>query len=316
MIEVLESAGLLKNVCKGTVDQESKMLQLKFTLDEKTGAKITGMLGRKGQLDQTYYECLDLERLEKEEGPKIFLFHTSVAEMLPKEMSMIEAQPLSSFPKGFDYYAGGHIHIPTKIERERDRPSVYPGALFPNNLQELEKFPYGSYFLAEFSREGWKIEQKKIELFKLEVISPECNGKTPDLIEKEIKETLGGRNLENTLVIIRLEGKLKSGKATDINLKLITEMLELQGAYLVMRNTSKLVTEEYEEVMLAQSSPEETEEKIINEHLQQMKVFGAEKEKELIKGLLQAMNTSKKEGETNPDFQKRVEEEAGKMMGF
>ena len=52
MIDVLEHAGLLKNVCKGQVHPETKQLELQFTIDKKTGAKITGILGRKGLLDK------------------------------------------------------------------------------------------------------------------------------------------------------------------------------------------------------------------------------------------------------------------------
>src|SRR3989338_5263322 len=66
MIDVLENAGLLKNVCKGRVDPESKQLMLRFTVDQKTGAKMTGILGRKGQLDRSYYHNLHLESLETE----------------------------------------------------------------------------------------------------------------------------------------------------------------------------------------------------------------------------------------------------------
>src|SRR3989344_9393286 len=54
MIDVLESAGLVHNVCKGNVDTQTKQLRLQFTIDPKTQARITGILGRKGQLDKRY----------------------------------------------------------------------------------------------------------------------------------------------------------------------------------------------------------------------------------------------------------------------
>src|SRR3989344_2635242 len=50
MIDVLENAGLLINVCKGSINEESRELHLNFTIDPKTQTKITGILGRKGQL--------------------------------------------------------------------------------------------------------------------------------------------------------------------------------------------------------------------------------------------------------------------------
>jgi hypothetical protein len=108
MLDVLENAGLLTNVVKGEI-QEGK-LKLNFTVDKKTGAKITGLLGKKGMLDKIYYENLMHENLEQEPGYKIFMFHTALSEFKPNDMEHMEAQPLSLLPKNFNYYAGGHVH--------------------------------------------------------------------------------------------------------------------------------------------------------------------------------------------------------------
>ena len=48
MLDVLESAGLLKNVVKGEVIDNK--LKLNFTIDKKTNTKIAGMLGKKVSL--------------------------------------------------------------------------------------------------------------------------------------------------------------------------------------------------------------------------------------------------------------------------
>jgi exonuclease SbcD len=93
MIDVLEEAGLLVNVFKGKVVDGK--LQLKFTKDEKTGAKITGILGRRGTLEKLYYQDLDLEHLEKEKGKKIFMFHTSVTELKPGSKSAMDSTDVS-----------------------------------------------------------------------------------------------------------------------------------------------------------------------------------------------------------------------------
>ncbi|MCX6711184.1 MAG: DNA repair exonuclease, partial [Candidatus Woesearchaeota archaeon] len=53
MLDVLENARLFTNVFRGKV--ENGLLKLKFTEDRKTGAKITGILGRRGLLEQSYY---------------------------------------------------------------------------------------------------------------------------------------------------------------------------------------------------------------------------------------------------------------------
>jgi exonuclease SbcD len=68
MIDVLEEAGLVINVVKGKV-VEGK-LKLNFTVDPVTGAKITGMLGKKGSLDKIYYENLTKQSLKVKRGTR------------------------------------------------------------------------------------------------------------------------------------------------------------------------------------------------------------------------------------------------------
>jgi len=63
MLDVLENAGLCINVAKGEIVSEK--LKLNFTVDKKTGVKITGLLGRRGGLDRLDYEKLNKDYLEK-----------------------------------------------------------------------------------------------------------------------------------------------------------------------------------------------------------------------------------------------------------
>ena len=126
MLDVVEKADLGRNVMKGRV--VDGRLCLNFTVDEKTGAKITGIVGLKGMLDKKHFENLERDSLEKEEGFKIFLFHTAVSEFKPEEFQKMDSVPLSNFPKGFDYYAGGHIHKPMSQRAEGYGLMCYPGS--------------------------------------------------------------------------------------------------------------------------------------------------------------------------------------------
>lgn len=313
MIDVLENAGLLINVCKGQVDPETKKLNLKFVVDKKTGAKLTGMLGKKGMLDKTYYENLNLEPLEKEEGYKIFLFHTSLTELKPKHLEKMESQPLSFLPKNFNYYAGGHIHHKTQVNQENYGAFTYPGALFPNNFAELEKYGKGGYFLVEIKDGKQEIEWIELKVMEHIPINIDCSHKTPEVIAFDVLNGVN-KDLTNTLVTIRLKGKLDNGKISDIDFKKIFEQLYQQNAYFVMKNTAQLHSEEFEEIKIDTSSPEKIEEEIIKEHLQQIKMFDKETELQLTKDLLQSLNTEKKEGETISDFQKRIQEDTNSLL--
>lgn len=355
MIDVLEQAGLLKNVCKGKINPETKQLELEFTVDQKTGAKITGILGRKGLLDKSYYENLNLEKLEQEKGYKIFFFHTTLSELKPKHLEKLDSQPASFLPKGFNYYAGGHIHHPTKVEleelgiftssREMISPGIltYPGALFPNNFAELERYSIGGYYLIEadlmetsliqtdlvetnpletnsseinLSKNYYssKIDWIPLEVMKHKKLEINCQHKSPEAIMGEIWNYFNQQNLQETIITLRLKGELARGRVADLNFKDIFDQLYAQGAYFIMKNTAELSSQEFSEIKIAITNPESMEEEIIKEHLQQVKLFSPEKELELTKNLLAVLNTTKREGETITDFNQRVEEEANRWL--
>ena len=312
MLDVLENARLLTNVCKGQVNPETKELHLNFTTDPKTGTKITGILGRKGLLDKTYYQNLSRTHLENEPGYKIFMFHTTISELKPKHLEMIESQPASFLPKNFNYYAGGHIHHPTKINIENLGILTYPGALFPNNFSELEKYSHGGYYLITDNN----VEHIPIKTNQHISLILDCNHKTPQQISLEIANYFNNKEINNTLITIRLKGILESGKVSDINFKELFQQLYNKNAYFIMKNTSQLHSKEFEEIKISQANPENVEEELIKEHLQKIKLFNSETELHLTKQLLTSLNINKKEGETVTDFQDRIKTELNQLLNL
>ena len=322
ILDVLENAGLMINVCKGSVNPGSKQLELKFTIDSKTKTKITGVLGRRGLLDKTYYENLNREVLENQnnnnENYKIFMFHTTITELKPKHLEIIESQPASFLPKGFNYYAGGHIHHPTKIEVENIGTLTYPGALFPNNFLELEKYSNGGYYLIDYNENinTQNIEWVPVKIIEHEKLILDCKRKSAIQINQEIKNHFSNKEIKNKIVTIRLFGELIEGRSSDINFPEITDWFYQKGTSFVMRNTSKLSSKEFEEIKIntKETSLEETEEKIIKEHLQQINLFDKNKELQLVKELIQTLNTKKQEGEKNYDFDEKICKEIEILM--
>jgi DNA repair protein SbcD/Mre11 len=310
MIDVLESAGLFTNVCKGEV-VDSK-LRLKFTIDKKTGAKITGMLGKKGMLDRIYYEDLDRARLEQEPGYKIFMFHTSITELKPKHLEKMDAYPVSLLPKGFRYYAGGHIHHKTEFTHPDYRYITYPGALFPNNFKEIESYGHGGLYIIDNDQVEWK----PIKLKDRTAIKVDCDNKTPDEAYTAIKEELAKHNIQNSIVTLRLMGTLQTGKVSDIRFKDIVDICETNGAYTMLKNTSALHSKEYEEIKVQNAPIEEIESTLIKEHANQIKVKNLTQEEEinLTNHLMTALSAEKKEGETTNDFEERLKQSALKIL--
>ena len=308
MLDVLESAGLAINVMKGTVEEGK--LKLKFTIDQKTGAKITGVLGKRMGLEKTYYEHLLREHLEQEPGYKIFMFHTGIDEIKSKAMEKVLSNPISLLPRNFNYYAGGHVHEVSVNKVEGYGTIVYPGPLFPNSFKEIEDLQGGGFFIVEDNIPTFQ----PIQVYNIISLTIDVHHQTPQEVESAIYEKIKAHEFNNTIVTLRVTGTLSSGKPADINFKDIFATLYGKSAYFVMKNTAALTSPEFEEIKMAPSSVEDIEDALIGEHLGQYSKDP--NERKLVKDLLDALNDSKAEGERVPDFEERIKQRAKKILNL
>jgi len=297
MLDVLENAKLLKNVSKNPY---------KFTIDKKTGTKITGLGGKRSSLEINDFKELDKPLLESEPGFKIFMFHTAVEELRPIDLEAMQAISLNDFPKGFNYYAGGHVHI--VLEKDADIGKViFPGPGFPNNFRELEKLKKGSFYIVE--KAGDTLLTNKIELNLKEVLSYsfDATNKTPDEIDSEILTTI--KDFHNKIVTIRIKGELESGKPSDISFRKIYSNLD--DAYTILRNTSKLRSKEFEVLHVDLEESLGVEDAILKEYKDKQ---GADEF--LIKKLMDTLNKEKQDGEKTGDFEARILQEAITLLNL
>ncbi|MBR9702827.1 DNA repair exonuclease [Candidatus Woesearchaeota archaeon] len=306
MLDVLEEAILLRDVMRGGVNDGK--LKLTYTEDVKTGVKITGILGRRGSLDKQYYEDLDRASLEIEKGEKIFMFHTSIAELKPKELEKMDAQPASFLPKNQNYYAGGHIHIAENTSLPGYTNIVYPGPLFPASFGELEKLGSGSYCVVE----DWKMTRKELLLKPIIKINIDAKNKTPEELYLTVDAALKEK-MSDALVLIRLHGEMREGKIGDIDFRRLIDKAYKAGAYFVMKSTTKLTSKEYEEISVATSTPAKIEEQLITGNLGKTSLT-AEEERELIYNLMQTLSQETQDGEKKYEYESRVTSEAQKHL--
>src|SRR3989338_5749824 len=307
ILDVLESAGLFTNVTKGQVIDGK--LRLDFTIDKKTNAKITGMLGKKGGLDKYYYYDLIKENLEKEDGFKIFMFHCAINELKPKDLEDMDSVGISLLPKNFDYYAGGHVHITENISIENYKNVIYPGPVFPNNFSELEKLKQGSFCIFD----NGDVKRINLEVKQVKNIILNCDNKT----SKQVQELLlkeSENDFNDNIVLIKLFGCLLQGKPSDIDFSQIFSKFYQKNSYFVMKNTNQLISKEFEEIKISKNTVEEIEDSLIKEHAGQSKIFDQKKEQELIKQLINGLSIEKDEGERAADFEQRVKQEVDKMI--
>jgi len=315
IIDVLENAGLLINVMKGDIIDEK--LKLEFTLDKKTGTKITGIFGKKGMLEKSHYKSLSKNEMEQEKGFKVFMFHTALTEFKPEELDSMESQSLSLLPKNFDYYAGGHVHYVFNKQEQDYGLIAYPGPLFPNSFSELEKLENGGFYIVE-KTDKLELKYEPIVIYNVLSLNIDCNNKSPEQIRAELEEKIKGREFINTIVTIRLAGTLDSGKPSDINIKEIFNKLYDSSAYFVMKNTSKLTAKELDKVNVQTNSVEDVEDSLIKESLGQIKVDNLiiKEEEKLTKQLMAILSKEKQDGERVADFEIRIKEDIEKIVNL
>ncbi|MFH1054081.1 MAG: DNA repair exonuclease [Candidatus Woesearchaeota archaeon] len=310
ILDVLEHAGLLINVVKGSVEDEK--LRLVFTIDQKTGAKITGMLGKKGMLEKHFYEALDKESLENQEGFKIFMFHTALTEFKSKELEKMDSAPLSLLPKNFDYYAGGHVHEIIEKEEPDYKKIIYPGPLFPNNFAEIEKLGRGGFYVYEDN----KTEYYPVQICNTFSVKINVENKPPEAVRQEILDRIDNQEFINTIVTLRVSGILSSGKPSDIDFGKIFKLIYDKGAVFVMKNTSKLQSKDFEEIKIDSGSVEDIEDSLIREHVSQIKMENLTPEKEILltKQLINTLNIERDEGERVSDFEKKIKDNVNTIL--
>ena len=333
MVDVLKSAGLFQKVVDAKIIDEK--LQLKIFADTKTGAKIAGLSGRKLGLEKKYFEILDTTSLEKEMGFKIFVFHNAITEIRPWGASYPDSVPLSYFPKGFSYYAGGHIH--RKIEQNvKDYGLVaYPGPLFGATFTDLEDTAQGEkrgFFIIDF--DGQITKTRFMEVKVSEVIFQEINAdkKSARQVDDALVKIAKDSEVKNKIVLLRVSGTLSTGRPADINFSGTKQILVEKGAVFASINHYGLSTEERIDVRIKGENRQEIESKILTEIIGSFKVDPAIKDDKLKKNLeesltstngialannlLNSLKMEQKEGETKRDFEDRVLKDILHVLGL
>lgn len=307
MLDVIEQAGLGINVAQGEELPDGRFT-LKFTVDPKTKVKITGMIGRKGGLETGYYCFLAKEHLEKESGPKIFMFHSAIAELKPKELERMDAMACSMMPQGFDYYAGGHVHIVDKVSLDKYKNIVYPGPVFPNSFSELEKLSKGSMVIVE----DWNIKNIPLVIHPIVSILIDADQKPVSEAEKLLREAIGSKDLANAIVTIRVHGCLSQGRPADLNWNDVLHTAYAKKAYAVLRNTNALISKELQITMVNETNVEELESRLLEEHANQFKL--SKDDVELARKLMHLLSQERADGERIADFESRLHSEIDSLV--
>lgn len=248
----------------------------KFITDPQTGVKITGIDGRSIGIETDTYAHYNKRYLEKEDGFKVFVFHTTIKDCMEWTGYVIPGIYRHNLPEGFEYYAGGHIHEPSQCKDETHPNIIIPGCLYGSNYKDLENTSKGmerGFYIIHFTDKVERVEFKPIKIGDLFYFNFDVTDKHPD----EINETINGfgevlkelGSVKGKTALIKFKGTLKGGESNQIKIGTFRDKLKELGALDVNINTFGIKTmEEYSAVEVFENETvEDIERRIFGQEL-------------------------------------------------
>jgi exonuclease SbcD len=321
IIDILESTGLIKKIVRGEVVDGK--LRLGVFTDPKTKAKLVGLSGRKAGLEKNYYEILDRAYLENQSGFKIFAFHSAISELKPEHLAQMESIPVSLLPKGFDYYASGHVHRRMESSFSGYGQIVFPGALFAGYSRDLEDSARGErrgFYLVSFDDKVEDVRFVEVSVCEFEYFEYDTTDKNALQAKKDLLEKVGSIRAENKVVVLKIGGELAGGKTSEISSGQIRDLLKDRGALDVIVNRYGLTSKEYSAVRVAGEDASAIEARLLKENIGAVKVsveeLKAERGAKLAEDLLKILRQGQKVNETKKDYEERVQKHAWSLLGL
>lgn len=293
-LDVLEKAGLCENV--------ERLNGNSLDAIEKENFIIAGISGKKSELEKDVIRKISVPKMDSRKF-KILALHTTIEEN--KTTEFVEGIKISELPKGFDYYALGHIHKPFE-HKSNDSHVAYPGPLFPNNFAELEEISHGGFFIVNVDKNKTNIEREEIRLKDILSLEFSADGKNPFVLTSEIVNSLKKGKIDDKIVLMKINGTLKEGKTYEIDFDEIKK--ESERCFVMLRNISKLKSPETKiDVEIKAENIDEIENEIF-------KNIKTDDFKSIARQLFIAFDIEKLEGETLSTFEKRLMENIRRVI--
>ena len=316
IIDILEEAGVLIRVGKPEV-VEGK-LRPSVVRDGRSGALLTGISGRRSSLERQAFLDLDRDYLSNLEGFKIFVFHTGI-EDVRKEGERYEGIQSTDLPKGFDYYAGGHLH--RRIEITKGINLVFPGPLFAGWGADMEATVRGErrgMYIVE-TDEGLKT--RFVDMTPLDGVFKEfpATGLSPQALNGRLMAFTEEAEVRGKLVVVKVFGELANGRTSEVDFNSFREALTKRGAVYLHLSRGQLRSREIAAVTVGGDEPSEIEEKVFTELAGTVKTKNEslrEGSAKIARDLLMQLRVPKREGETEMDYEARIMEAAISVLGM
>jgi exonuclease SbcD len=315
IIDILDSTGLITKIVKG--ENVDGKISLQVFKDPKTNAKLVGISARKAGLERNYFEILDTESLENLQGFKIFALHSAISELKPTILAQMESIPISLLPKGFDYYASGHIHQRTESGFPDHEKIVFPGTLFAGYSRDLEDSAKGEkrgFYIVSFNDKVTDVTFHEVTVCEYEYFEFDVTNKNSLQAKRELFEKLAKNEATDKIVIVKIKGELSGGKTSEISSGEIRDLLRECGALAVIINRYGLTSKEYAAVQVMGEDIAAIESRLLRENIGTVKLSNeelkADKGAKLAADLLKILRQAQRLNETKKDYEEHTQKQA------
>ena len=277
IIDILQTAGILTNIMRPSL--EGGRLRLRMFTDPETGARLTGISARKIGLESRSFEILDRDELERERGFKVFAFHSGITQFKPDYLSEMETIDISSLPKGFAYYAGGHIHVRGEYHLPGYDRVVFPGPLFTGyggrDIEDTARGEKRGFYEIDFDDRLRHMRFVPVDSFPGAYLQLDMTGKNVVQANNELNERVGRLDVKGKVVVVRALGELAGGRTSEVGFQEAKKRMMDGGATWVHVNRYGLTSKEFSKAKVAGDDPVTIEKHLFEQNLGRLKMSAA-----------------------------------------
>ena len=205
--------------------------------DGPTGALLAAVGGMRGGLERDVLARAgagDLEEAARDAPLAVFGFHGAVTGMLPEDLRMLEGVPPARLPRGFHYYALGHVHHRRETALDGGAIASYPGPTFGATFTDIADLRPKGLSIVEVDDEG-SVGTRfvPIEIAPVALLDIDAEGRTGTEAQGELMELVDAEGWEGRVVLLRVRGTLGQGRPADVGIPSAREALLNRGALAV-----------------------------------------------------------------------------------
>jgi DNA repair exonuclease SbcCD nuclease subunit len=235
ILDVLASAGLFETV---GIDVGGGS-EPRVVTDGPTGTVLSAVGGMRRTLERGLLETMDpgpLEEAARDAPLAIFGYHGPVKGMMGRDLEdrIPEAVPLDVLPRGFDYYALGHIHHHFEMMVPEGGLAAYPGPTFGATFGDLADDRAKGLLAIDADEDGkCTASHVPIDSAPVHMVELDATGMTGDEARESLAGMVEGIDPEGSVVLLRVYGTLTEGRPSDVSIPRVRETIVSGGAIAV-----------------------------------------------------------------------------------